>query len=89
MCSHVSLLQIDQHPDNKDEEEEKDRARKELEFAKLAFTSDVLEQLPGKSYIRETSIMNDHSALSGKMKSLTYLLKNYEKHGSWVVHCPV
>ncbi len=81
----MSLLQVDQHPDNADGEEEKERARKELEFAKLALTPNVLNKLPGKSYIRETSIMNDHSALSGKMKTLDYLLKRYEMHGDRVL----
>jgi hypothetical protein len=40
--------------------------KRDLDFAKVAFPDDVLELLPGGSYIREDGIMDDHSNLSGK-----------------------
>jgi DNA excision repair protein ERCC-6 len=50
-----------------------------LDFAKLAFSPDVLARLPGKSYFRDDSIMDDHLALSGKMIALDRCLTQFYK----------
>lgn len=75
LCSHPVLLQAERHPDTVNGEKAKEKAEKELAFAKVAIPDDVLRQLPGKSYVRESSIMTDHSRLSGKMKTLEKCLK--------------
>ena len=79
ICSHASLLQVDAHPDTIEGETAKEKAEKELAFAKIAIPKDILMQLPGQSYIRETSILDDHGALSGKMKTLDNCLKRFER----------
>lgn len=79
ICSHASLLQVDKHPDLIDSETEKELAAKNFAFAKIAIPDDVLSKLPGNSYIRETSILDDHSKLSGKMKTLDFCLKKFER----------
>lgn len=82
ISSHVSLLQLPKHPDDYVEGSRawKD-AQKALDFAKVAFPEDVLESLPGGSYIREDSIMDDHANLSGKMKMLADLLVEFNSRG--------
>ena len=79
ICSHASLLQVDCHPDLVENEREKIMAEKNLAFAKIAIPDDVLTLLPGQSYIRGASILDDHSALSGKMKTLSFFLRKYER----------
>jgi superfamily II DNA or RNA helicase len=80
LSSHVSLLQLPKHPKDYVEGSRawKD-AQKGLDFAKVAFPDDVLELLPGGSYIREDGIMDDHSNLSGKMKILADLLIEFSR----------
>lgn len=80
LSSHVSLLQLSKHPKDYVEGSRawKD-AQKGLDFAKVAFPNDVLELLPGGSYIREDGIMDDHSNLSGKMKILADLLIEFNR----------
>lgn len=79
VCSHASMLQLDRHPDHIEGEAERKRAENELAFAKLVLSPEVLKILPGNSYIRESSILSDHGALSGKMKILDICLRQYEK----------
>ena len=79
VCSHASLLQLKRNPERIEGKKEKENEERNLEFAKLVLTPDILQSLPGKSYIREDSIMDDHIALSGKMKTLDYCLKMYER----------
>lgn len=78
LASHPALLQVDPT-------ETGNEARKKLEFAKVALTPDILRELPGGTYYRSEGIMNDHVALSGKMKSLDYLLKKYLKRNNRVL----
>ena len=79
VCSHASMLQVKNHPDHVEGKAEKKRAMNELAFAELVLTPKILEQLPGRSYFRETSILHDHAALSGKMKILDQCLRQFEK----------
>jgi len=58
---------------------------KDLEFAKVFLTPDILEILPGKSCIRDDSIMDDHIMLSGKMQALDSYLHSYDKAGNKVL----
>jgi hypothetical protein len=44
------------------------KALNNLERAKVFLPLDILPQLPGGSYIREGSIMDDYFSLSGKFK---------------------
>jgi superfamily II DNA or RNA helicase len=80
LSSHVSLLQLPKHPVDYVEGSRlwKD-AQKALDFAKVAFPDDILDSLPGRSYIREDGIMDDHSNLSGKMKMLADLLCEFNR----------
>jgi hypothetical protein len=68
------LLQAERHPDTVNGEKAKEKAAKELAFAKVAIPDDVLRQLPGGTYVRESSILTDHSRFSGKMKTLDLCL---------------
>jgi SNF2 family DNA or RNA helicase len=53
-----------------------------LERAKVFLPLDILPQLPGGSYIRQDSIMDDHFSLSGKMKVVDKLLRAiYDQQG--------
>ena len=70
VASHPSLLQVD--PCESDA-----AARKKLEFAKVALPPEILRELPGGTYYRSDGIMDNHIELSGKMKSLDYLLTKY------------
>ena len=79
ICSHASLLQVEHHPDTIEGEKAREKAERELAFAKVAIPKDVLRRLPGGSYIRGSSIMDDHIALSGKMKILDFCLRKYER----------
>ena len=84
VCSHASLIQASFDPDKVDGEAS-EKAESELEFAKVAISQDILEHMPGKSYINKPTIMDDHCALSGKMKALSVLLHRYEKAGDRVL----
>jgi SNF2 family DNA or RNA helicase len=80
LSSHVSLLQVQKNPDTLQEGTKAWReARKALDFAKVAFPFDCLDELPGGSYFREDGIMNNHANLSGKMKVLAELLHEFDK----------
>lgn len=70
ISSHPSLLQVDNFETGPD-------AKKKLEFAKVALTPDILRELPGGTYWKSDGIMDDHMKLSGKMKTLDYLLRRY------------
>ena len=85
LSSHLGLLQA-----NKTQEASTPNApafmkyQKELEFAKVALTG-VKDKLPGKSYDRSDGIMDDHYSLSGKLKELDKLLKQFYEEGSKVL----
>ncbi|KAL7552810.1 hypothetical protein ACHAWF_017268 [Thalassiosira exigua] len=70
ISSHPSLLQVDRC-------ESGPEAKKKLEFARVALTPDMLRELPGGTVWKSDGIMDDHVTLSGKMKSLDYLLRRY------------
>jgi SWI/SNF-related matrix-associated actin-dependent regulator 1 of chromatin subfamily A len=58
---------------------------KELQFAKVAFPADVIDQLPGKSMIRRDGVMDDHFNLSGKIKVLDKLLRRFSSEDARVL----
>ena len=70
IASHPCLLQVDHC-------ETGIQAKRKLEFAKVALTPEVLRELPGGTYWKSDGIMDDHMKLSGKMKTLDYLLRRY------------
>lgn len=72
VCSHASLLQVDKSLSDSE-------IHQKLEFAKAAFTPEILREMPGQSYYKSDGIMNDHLNLSGKMKTLDYCLRKYQK----------
>ena len=78
IASHPCLLQVDHCESGQD-------AKKKLEFAKAALTPDILRELPGGTHWKSDGIMDDHIALSGKMKSLDYLLRKYLKRRNRVL----
>ncbi|CAJ1940194.1 unnamed protein product [Cylindrotheca closterium] len=85
LCSHVGSLQADRSKATaRRGSEDYVRFNKELEFAKVAFPPDVVEQLPG-GLIRQDAVMNQHFELSGKMKKLHHLLQRYRKEGCKVL----
>lgn len=84
VCNHVALLQPAAHPDSLKGAQRKD-AERDLKYAEAFIPEDCLEDLPGKSYIRQNSMMNDHFGLSGKMKALHRLLGRIEAKGGRVL----
>ena len=80
LASHASFLQVDEDPDRVDGETRKKKLEKDLAFSKVALPKHLLKFMPGKSYIRETSIFDDHCLLSGKMKTLSYFLRKVSKY---------
>ena len=80
VCSHATLLQVEKNPDMLVEgTQEWKKFNNELNFARVALTPQILESLPGKSYLREDGIMNNHLELSGKMQRLHSLLKQFNR----------
>jgi SNF2 family DNA or RNA helicase len=74
--SHVGLLQLEKMPEHYPVgSKARKEAHKALARAKVFLPPEILHQLPGGSYIRESSIMNDHFSLSGKMIVVNKLLK--------------
>jgi superfamily II DNA/RNA helicase len=78
-------LQIERDPQYIEDEKERDKAFKALAFAKVALSQEILQCLPGKSYVRGDSIMDDHMMLSGKMVALDYYLSQYASRGDRVL----
>ena len=70
VASHPALLQVDRF-------ETGSKAEKFKAFAKVALTPDIVKELPGGTMWKSDGIMDDHVKLSGKMKSLDYLLRRY------------
>ncbi len=85
LCSHASSIQAGRHPDNAQSEKEKKKSQKEYDFARIAIPKDILADLPGRSYVRKTSIEVDHVNLSGKMKVLKKFLRKFEQAGDRVL----
>ena len=86
LSSHIALLQAKQtQGSNEVGSSEHKKYVKALEFAKVAFPPDVVSQLPGGSIIRKDGIMDDHFALSGKLKVLDKLLRQYNDANSRVL----
>lgn len=83
LSSHVALLQLPADPSTyKEGSKDHTKALNNLERAKVFLPLDILAKLPGGSYIRQDSIMDDHFSLSGKMKVLDKLLRAiYEQQG--------
>eukprot|EP00522_Entomoneis_paludosa_P011126 CAMPEP_0172442048 /NCGR_PEP_ID=MMETSP1065-20121228/2519_1 /TAXON_ID=265537 /ORGANISM="Amphiprora paludosa, Strain CCMP125" /LENGTH=1289 /DNA_ID=CAMNT_0013191709 /DNA_START=35 /DNA_END=3904 /DNA_ORIENTATION=+ len=86
ICTHVSLLQPEHHP-NEFPLDHKKRvdAERALKVAKQFIPEHIVSKLPGASLIRQDSIMNDHAALSGKMKVLEKLLKRIQQQDGRVL----
>ena len=86
ICSHPSLLQADQDLSTVPRgTAEYDKTKKVLDFAKVAIPPDVLAELPGKSYVRDAGLMDDHLSLSGKMEVLDYCLDKYNQRSDRVL----
>lgn len=85
LSSHVGSLQADRLKGTaRRGSPEYVRFTKELQFAKVAFPPDVIENLPGGLY-RQDAVMNEHFLLSGKMKELHRRLKQYKKENCKVL----
>ena len=83
LSSHPSLLQLDRPPDSYQHQSAAwQSAMKDFEFAKVAIPDNILRQLPGGSHIRQDGIMDQHTVLSGKMKVLAKLLKEFTRRNS-------
>lgn len=78
ISSHPNLLQVDRL-------ESAAAQRKKLEFAKVAFTPEILKEMPGGSYYKSDGIMDDHMKLSGKMRTLDYCLTKFLKRRNRVL----
>ncbi len=79
------MLQVKKLPDSNMSDEERIRAEKDLAIAKVALRKEILEQLPGKDYVRGTNITTNHMELSGKMKVLNVCLQEFESKGDRVL----
>lgn len=75
LCSHVSLLQMEKHPDQCLSDKDRKEAENMLERAELFLPPNIRDELPGGLY-QKLMLDNDHHALSGKIKQLELLLKN-------------
>jgi SNF2 family DNA or RNA helicase len=83
LSSHASLLQLNRSPDSYQEPSPSwQSAMKDLDFARVAIPEHILQELPGRSYVRHDGIMVDHAKLSGKMKMLAELLKEFDRKGA-------
>jgi len=78
ISSHPNLLQVDRL-------ESAAAQKKKLEFAKVAFTPEILKEMPGGSYYKSDGIMDDHMKLSGKMRTLDYCLTKFLKRRNRVL----
>jgi len=75
--SHVARLQASADPDTLAEgSKERERAMNELDKARIFLPKEILSQLPGESYFRGDSLLDDHFNLSGKMEVLDDLLRD-------------
>jgi SNF2 family DNA or RNA helicase len=83
--THAALIQPTKDPALMLETKERKEMERDLAIAKACIPKECLDQLPGKSYIRESSIMNDHFSLSGKMKVLDRLLRRIFRQGGRVL----
>jgi SNF2 family DNA or RNA helicase len=83
LSSHVGLLQVPEDPSTcKEGSKAHTTALNNVERAKVFLPLDILSQLPGGSYMRQDSIMDDHFSLSGKMKVVDKLLRAiYDQQG--------
>lgn len=82
---HLALLQAFKRPGSGDVGSPQNvDFVKDLEFAKVALPH-VVDHLPGESFIRQDGMMDDHFALSGKLKVLDKLLQNFSKEDSKVL----
>ena len=68
ICSHPSLLQVAHS-------EVGESKRKKLEFAEVALPPEIRSKLPGGTLYQYESLTNNHVKLSGKMKTLDYLVR--------------
>lgn len=84
IANHVSLVQA-HNEGHEVGSPEYTSHMKELEFAKVALLDDVVKQLPGKSRIRRSGVLDKHFELSGKIKVLDKLLKKFYQEGSRVL----
>ena len=77
LSSHVALLQAEKPPSAcKKGSKDYLKAVSDEERAKEFLPKGILSQLPGGSYNREDGLLDDHFALSGKMKAMDELLKD-------------
>ena len=80
LSSHASLLQLKEPPESFPlGSKEHKEALLLLERAEIFIPADELQHLPGCSYVGRDSIMNNHFALSGKMRVLDKLLKMIDR----------
>lgn len=82
LCSHVALLQAKSQPDQcVPGTRQRIEAEEELARVRQFIPAHLASQLPG-GYFRESGIMDDHFALSGKMVVLDKLLRSiHAQHG--------
>lgn len=86
LADHLAMLQTVKLPGSEEVgSPDHETMTKELEFSKVALPPDIIEQLPGKSYFRKDGIMDNHFALSGKLKVLDRLLKSFSLGDSRVL----
>ena len=75
LCSHVALLQVKTPPERLVPcSSQHTEALRQLERARCFIPTHLLQEVPGGYYF-ENSIMDNHSALSGKMAVLDKLLQ--------------
>jgi hypothetical protein len=80
LSSHAALLQLRVPPEQYIAgTKEYIEAINNLERSKKFIPLDILQHLPGGSYVRRDGIMNDHCALSGKMRVLQRLLQMIDR----------
>ncbi|KAL7580078.1 hypothetical protein ACA910_005063 [Epithemia clementina (nom. ined.)] len=86
VATHIGLIQPQYCPETLPEASRAQlQAKKDLELIEVFVPPALVGQLPGGSLIRQDDIMNDHFALSGKMKVLAQLLKIIERRDGRVL----
>jgi len=77
LSSHVALLQVTTDPAALEPgSKEHKKAIEDYEKAQTFLPENILDELPGMSYVRNCTVTDDHFRLSGKMKVLDEILKD-------------
>ena len=87
ICSHPTLILAKQDPELMlPDEPNYEAAVHDMKFAKIAFPRRIFDQMGLNDHVRrQTGMMDDHEKLSGKLKALATLCKQFKRRGDRVL----